>query len=216
MKLLLIQPNAYYFGGLFLLASHILYTMPKTIHHVLFFFVYSPAMWTFQEYLAHRFLMHGWLPSIRKAHFQHHKQPHHVDKIFIPVCLTIAFTLGNGIPMYLYFGYWNAWVNFASYVFCYFAFEYVHWNCHCVFVDKKMEGPRMFHRLHHHPPQDRGNMEVKYKNYGFTSATWDILFGTCDPGTANHRYSYILWIPFPVLPLMAFSWLQRHNRAPDT
>ena len=199
LKLLLSQPGYAYFTFFILVGLYIFYQMPKTSWNLLNFFILSPTSWTLQEYLAHRFLMHGFVQSISHAHGLHHKLPNAKEKIFIPMLLTLLFAIGNALPIYFVCGYWSSVINLASSVMCYCSFEYSHWICHC--SDKSLmiyKGIRRFHLLHHAYQFE----SVKQQNYGFTSATWDIIFGTCEPMLQKARGSEVLLIPLPVLPLM--------------
>lgn len=210
LKTLLVQPGPLYFVVFLSLATFITFHMPKTPANFLNLLMVSPASWTFQEYAAHRYLMHGAVKSIRTAHFNHHKSPSDANKIFIPILLTLLFASGNAAPVYFLFGKWAALVNFASYVFCYCSFEYVHWNCHSVAKDRLMAAPRLFHLLHHAKRSD----EDVQQNYGFTSMTWDIIFGTCDRHTLKSAYWPILLLPFPVLPQIIYGLFENSVVSP--
>ena len=114
LKLLNTQPNKTYF---FILSSISLlgfYYLSSLFYYIIFF-VYSPIMWTFQEYWAHRILMHH-LEPIKKTHFKHHFDPHNESKIFIPIFFTISFSTINLAPVYYLFGFETAIVNFSSWI----------------------------------------------------------------------------------------------------
>ena len=72
-------------------------------------------------------------------------------------------------------------------------------DCH-ILRSSVLMGARRFHSLHH-------SSNACPKNYGFTSASWDLVFGTCD--AATKRGWAILWIPIPVLPLLLHKSLER-------
>ena len=190
------QPNKYYFALLSIICGLSL----RYIHNrfsIFVFFIYSPCMWTFQEYIAHRFLMHHFEP-VKKQHFKHHENPTNESKIFIPIFMTLLFSLINLYPIHFLFGYKIMMVNFSSFVLCYFSFEYTHWATHCLPNSQLLKGPIMFHTIHHVTDYDKQNV----KNFGFTSATWDLLFNTCDLHTKNKKYNYLLYIPIPIIPLI--------------
>lgn len=196
LRLTVVQPNMYYFCILLAICLQSLQYIDN-IFSAVTFFIYSPTMWTFQEYLAHRYLMHHFEP-IKRIHFKHHENPTDNHKIFIPMFMTLFFTIINLFPVYLLMGYRIMMVNFSSYVLCYFAFEYTHWATHRLPNSWLLKGPILFHSVHHITDYDKTNV----KNYGFTSATWDLVFQTCDIHTTKKRYSYLLYIPLPLLPLM--------------
>lgn len=200
MKLLIrvlnTQPNFVYFSFLVFICLKHINTLFNSYFNVFVFFCYSPAMWTFQEYLAHRYLMHHFEP-IKKIHFKHHFDPQDKNKIFIPIFFTLLNSIFNLTIISIFFNYEVVMLNYSSFVLCYLLFEYVHWSCHNNTIEF-LKGPRIFHTLHHTKKYD--NMNVY--NYGFTSASWDIIFNTCDPLTLNKKYSFLLLIPFPVLPMI--------------
>lgn len=196
LRLTVVQPNMYYFCFLFAICVQSLQFIDSTNSAVMFF-IYSPTMWTFQEYLAHRYLMHRFEP-IKRIHFKHHEKPLDANKIFIPMFMTLLFSVINLFPVYVLMGYRIMMVNFSSYILCYFAFEYTHWATHCIPNSKILRGPILFHSVHHVTDCEKKNV----KNFGFTSATWDLVFQTCDVHTMRKKYSFLLYIPIPLLPLI--------------
>jgi len=205
IKQLLIQPNKYYFEFFAMIGITILYFIPKTFATATMFFCIAPASWCLQEYLAHRYLMHGYVGMIRKSHFRHHANPHDKTKIFIPILLTLVFATGNVVPIYFAFGKWLALSNFASSIFCYLLFEWVHYDSHSTHQSRWLKPVRQFHLLHHAVQPDETRRQ---QNFGFTSATFDLLFGTCDMHTQKSEHSWILMIPFPVLPFLLHSLIK--------
>ena len=201
LKILNTQPNSIYFCILSFTSLLGTYYVSSFFYSIIFF-VYSPIMWTFQEYLAHRILMHH-IEPIKKTHFKHHFDPNNESKIFIPIFFTISFSAINLTPVYYFFGFETTIVNFSSWIICYFLFEFIHWSCHCMPDNKYLKGPRVFHILHHTKNYDNPVVQ----NFGFTSASWDFIFNTCDSHTKNLKYSWILYIPYPVLPLIIVGML---------
>jgi sterol desaturase/sphingolipid hydroxylase (fatty acid hydroxylase superfamily) len=82
-------------------------------------------------------------------------------------------------------------------------FELVHYNCHSDSTYDLLSGPRQFHLFHHFVNPNHNNQQ----NYGFTSATWDLVFGTCDNYTKTSKFLYILLIPLPVFPLIIHKYI---------
>jgi hypothetical protein len=204
LKGLLAQPGKLYFACFFLLSLYLLvFQVPPTTASLVNILVWSPISWTFQEYWAHRLLMHGSVATIRHAHQNHHRKPMDKKKIFIPMLLTLVFALGNYLPLHWAFGRATAQSSFVSIVWYYLLFELVHWDCHNLPNYRLLAGPRLFHTRHHAVP-----FEENACNFGFTSATWDLIFGTCDSQTKQSPHSWILYIPFPVLPLVVFYFVQ--------
>ena len=178
------QPTQLFFCLVLMIATLILHITPKSLSTLIQVLLLGPMSWTFQEYMAHRFLLHGAL--FQQTHLGHHKHPSAMEKIFIPMQITAVFAIINFIFFYRIMGINGALNNLASSIFCYIAFEWTHWQAH-----KNRGGFCEFHIMHH-----RASMY----NYGFTCATWDIVFCTCDP--KFERKTLLLLIPFPVLPLI--------------
>lgn len=187
------QPTPLFFLFVFLVASYILNLSTNASVTILHVFILGPMSWTFQEYLAHRFLLHhGSL--FQKAHHGHHIHPSAFEKLFIPIEITAIFALVNFLFFCRLFGLAGALNNLASSIFCYLAFEWTHWQAHRfgkLGETKSPYGFCEFHIMHH---------KCSKSNFGFTCATWDILFDTCDPNFK--RKTFMLLIPFPILPLI--------------
>jgi len=187
-SLLLAQPGWVYGLSMVSTAAWIMSTTTWTRNLAAILFIWGPTNWTLQEYLIHRFVLHG--SSMSLVHGKHHDKPHDLKRIFVPMGLTMALAAGHYIPIWLLWGHEIGLANLLSQIICYACFEWVHYDCH-VIRSRLLRGPRRFHTNHHH-----ANTGV---NYGFTSATWDLVFGTCD---AVHRPWWpILCIPIPLFSL---------------
>lgn len=204
VKRFLIQPNQTYFAVFAIVGTTLLFLMPNTFVNMVMLLCIAPASWCLQEYLAHRYLMHGYADMIRKAHFRHHANPHDKTKIFIPILLSLVFATGNVVPIYCAFGKWLALSNFASSIFCYMVFEWVHYDSHSTNQNRWLKPVRQFHLLHHAVQPEETERQ---QNFGFTSAAFDLLFGTCDRHTQKSEYVWILMIPFPVVPFLLHEYM---------
>jgi sterol desaturase/sphingolipid hydroxylase (fatty acid hydroxylase superfamily) len=178
------QPTRAYFLVTFLIALCIIFYASKTYLWALQMFVVAPFLWTFQEYWAHRSLLHGVL--FQRSHLSHHRHPSNQDKIFIPMEVTLGFGFINFWIFYRSLGLQTALNTLSSFILCYHVFEYTHWKAHQKHYNKFCN----FHIMHH---------GASSTNFGFTSATWDIVFNTCDP---KFKQSWVLLIPFPILPFL--------------
>jgi len=186
--LIMTQPTWHYFAATACVVAWIAMTTTWTWNLVMMACFWAPANWTFQEYMIHRFVLHG--PMLARLHGKHHESPHDTKRVFVPIGLTIALCLCHYLPLTLLWSHEIGMTNVLSQILCYWCFEWIHYDCH-VMRSAFSRGPRRFHTIHH------GNTGV---NYGFTSATWDIVFGTCDD---THRPWWpILCIPIPLIPLM--------------
>jgi hypothetical protein len=110
----------------------------------------------------------------------------------LPAILTITLALVNCA-----IAWWLGGAGTFIAVVCYGLFEMSHWHSSLGFI---VDGPRRFHLRHQ---SSKGTL-----NFGFTSATWDILFDTCDRAWTMTTFgTLLLLVPVPVLPLMLFEVL---------
>lgn len=119
-------------------------------------------LWTFYEYVAHRFISHQ-APMFRQAHALHHLAQR--DYIALHPIMTLA----------IYAAFWMLFGFGASAISVGFSTGYVFYSfAHTAFHYATIEpghflyGLKMRHVLHH-----RADV-----NYGVTSSLWDRLFGT--------------------------------------
>lgn len=194
LKEMYAPPGLVYFSCMsylvFQLACNLAYTY-KTISMIT---LVCPVSWTFQEFVFHRFLLHRH-PAVKKSHAGHHKYPKDTRRLFIPM----IFTFGNGILNYLVFyaigGRSLANANHIGNTLCYFSFEASHYICHMCKTRKLTRGIQRHHLSHHH-------LDKVERNFGFTCAAWDILFGTYYPEGQTYSRLAILGVPYPILPLV--------------
>ena len=126
--------------------------------------------WPLLEYLFHRWLMHGPVPVIRKAHEEHHAHPHMTPPtpwfahllVGVPLWAALAAltsgAVGALLTTGLYIGY--TWFRFVH--------RMVHFHAHTVaarFMGRLLKR----HAIHH----ARQNLL-----YGVTTQFWDRVFGT--------------------------------------
>jgi sterol desaturase/sphingolipid hydroxylase (fatty acid hydroxylase superfamily) len=199
-KYVFAQPSWLYFAATAVAAAWILLTMPRTWTHVGVFLVLGPTTWTLEEYMIHRFVLHGG-SVLAAVHAKHHERPADEKRIFVPMIITGFLGVIHYVPLSLCFEPWIARAVLASHILCYWCFEWVHYDCH-ILRSAFLMGARRFHSLHH-------SSYACPKNYGFTSASWDLVFGTCD--AATKRGWAILWIPIPVLPLLLYNFFCEKN-----
>ena len=186
------------------ISRHRLY--PMTVFYtlyalvVLFFALRSPhpltaiisyacglPIWTFVEYLFHRFVLHGRFGPgkgiVRKflherldpLHWEHHARPfdgHHINgelRDLLPLFFVAA-------PVSLLAPVYTLPVLLAGVVQCYVVEEWVHHSVH--FYNFRSPYFRYIkrHHFYHHSPK---GME---KGYGLTNGFWDIIFKTRYPG----------------------------------
>jgi 4-hydroxysphinganine ceramide fatty acyl 2-hydroxylase len=147
------------------------------------FFLSGGAAWTYVEYLAHRYILHGLFPEgegllrgllhryFDHLHFEHHARPWDGNHINGTIRDTLPFLLVLGglsvlaplhtLPVFL-----------AGIIQFYILEEWVHHSVH--FYNFKGRYFRYIkkHHLYHHSPE---GSEVAY---GLTNGLWDVVCET--------------------------------------
>ena len=210
-KILYKQPNITYFSTftIFLLYNYSIIFYNK--YTQLTFFIFTPIIWTLQEYFAHYVLLHK-VKKFTKMHNIHHKDTNNKNFIFIPIIFTLSFSCINSIPIYILLGKEIMISNYCSNILCYFLFEYTHYYSHInssnYYINKinnfVLSELKLYHLMHHNK-----NDNIK-NNYGFTSASWDIVFNTINKKYYSKSYWLILSIPYPILPVFFFKILNSY------
>jgi sterol desaturase/sphingolipid hydroxylase (fatty acid hydroxylase superfamily) len=127
-------------------------------------------MWTFFEYLLHRYVLHH-VPWVREQHDAHHKEQKAL--IGTPTYLTLGLMLVTvALPSILIAGPAIGSGFTAGIVLGYLWYVVVHYGLHNWNIKPKTYLFRLKrrHALHHHF-DDLGN-------FGVTSGFWDYVFGT--------------------------------------
>jgi len=153
------------------------------------FFSAGVAVWTFIEYLAHRFILHQRFPdgpgifqhwlhrTFDNLHTEHHARPwdgNHISGTIKDTVLYMAFfaALSFLAPIH------TAPVFWAGIMQSYVVEEWVHQSVHYLFL-YKLGGPYWryinCHHCYHHSP---GGSELAF---GLTNEFWDIAFRTRVP-----------------------------------
>lgn len=157
------------------------------------FFAAGVATWTWVEYLAHRFILHGRFPSGRgmrwlthiafdHLHYQHHARPwdgNHINgtlKDTFPVLGPLAL-LSFLAPIE------TAPTVLAGLMVAYIVEEWVHQSVH--FYDFRSKYWRYIKR-HHWFHHSQVGAET---GYGLTNGFWDIIYATRIPWSRYRRTS---------------------------
>ena len=139
------------------------------------------SLWTFAEYMLHRFLFHfktrtPWQERVSFLfHGVHHAQPAVKTRLVMPPAVSIPlaaifyglFTLIVGLligrPL---------WVAplFAGFILGYIAYDMTHYGTHHFPVRGYFRFLKIFHMNHHFKTPDM--------KFGVTSPVWDHVFGT--------------------------------------
>jgi 4-hydroxysphinganine ceramide fatty acyl 2-hydroxylase len=146
------------------------------------YFALGVSVWTWLEYIVHRFVLHGRFPDgagwfqhrmhtfFDTMHGDHHQRPW--DGMFINGYLdsmpfaVLFVLLGSLAPLH------TAPVVVAALLECYVIEEWVHYSVHFHrFRARYFEYIRRHHMYHH----SKRGAEV---GFGLTSGLWDMLVGT--------------------------------------
>jgi sterol desaturase/sphingolipid hydroxylase (fatty acid hydroxylase superfamily) len=137
-------------------------------------------LWTFLEYLLHRFIFHmgASTPEERLRafllHGYHHEYPDDPMRLVAPPMMSWPIGTAVGILLYLIIRPPNWLPVFAGMAVGYLAYDWIHYYTHH-FHPRRGVGKwlRSYHMLHHF--QDRES------RFGVSSPLWDLVFGTYRP-----------------------------------
>jgi len=155
------------------------------------FYLAGVPVWTFVEYLFHRFVLHGRFPPgkglIRRflherldpLHWEHHERPFdglHISggwKDLLPLFFVAA-------PLSFLFPIYTFPALLAGVVESYVGEEWLHHSLHFYNLRNPLFRHLKRHHLYHHSPQgiDLG--------YGITNEIWDVVFKTAYPRSIRH------------------------------
>jgi sterol desaturase/sphingolipid hydroxylase (fatty acid hydroxylase superfamily) len=136
----------------------------------------GPVLWTFLEYLIHRFVFHHW-PSVRwmqeiQLHVKHHRQPTSLKYSVSPLWFTVPASFAVWGLAGLAIGSWgSASLLLATAALAYCGFEWVHYSAHYRRGGNRVVRYWRRYHLHHH-------MAAPDRCFGFTTPVWDVLFRT--------------------------------------
>lgn len=125
-------------------------------------------VFSFMEYVVHRWVFHGPLQTFARGHAAHHREPRGYDALpfFVPA-LVLAAVIGLCA---LWMPAPDALVLASGIALGYVAYGIGHFAIHHRrFRHPLLRGWAARHHVHHYHPD---------RNYGVTSALWDALLGT--------------------------------------
>lgn len=119
-------------------------------------FIAGLLLWSFLEYLIHRWIGHVWNTRLRLRHLEHHADP--LDYRYEPLWTLIGLILITA-------GYTSAlWVACAA-AGTFLGYSYYEWRHQRLHVSRQWS----YHTRHHAHPRC---------NFGVTTTLWDRAFGT--------------------------------------
>jgi dihydroceramide fatty acyl 2-hydroxylase len=135
-------------------------------------------VWTFVEYLVHRFLFHRAFAPTREGqiaafltHGYHHAYPRDPTRLVLPPLVSVPLAVALFLIAHLVLGGGAVDVAFAGFLAGYIAYDSMHYVVHHT---RRKTGAigwmRRYHLLHHHD-------DVPAR-YGVSSPLWDFVLGT--------------------------------------
>lgn len=154
---------------------------------VLGLFVSGIFVWTFAEYMLHRYLFH-WVTEAKwsqRFHFimhgSHHQYPKDEERLLMPPVPGLIMASGLFGIFYLIFwivGYPDLTFGFFPGFFSgYLMYSFVHRATHTMKPPKRFRHLWHHHSLHHYRFPD--------KAFGVSNTFWDRVFGTMPPASAR-------------------------------
>jgi sterol desaturase/sphingolipid hydroxylase (fatty acid hydroxylase superfamily) len=140
-------------------------------------FAVGVLVWTFCEYVLHRWVFH-WMedsPRGRRIHFLlhgvHHDFPNDKDRLVMPLPTSIPLGVLFYLAFYATVGTVFAEPLFAGMVLGYLVYDGTHYAVHHFKQTTRLgRYVKRHHMLHHHMDHDGG--------FGVSSPLWDVVFRT--------------------------------------
>lgn len=150
-------------------------------------FISGIFVWTFAEYMLHRYLFH-WVTEAKwsqRFHFimhgSHHQYPKDEERLLMPPVPGLIMASGLFGIFYLIFwivGYPDLTFGFFPGFFSgYLMYSFVHRATHTMKPPKRFRHLWHHHSLHHYRFPD--------KAFGVSNTFWDRVFGTMPPASAR-------------------------------
>jgi uncharacterized membrane protein YGL010W len=190
--------NKLLFGGHFF-PYHISFWIIYTIYHVYKYihiyntneifagFILISALWSFTEYMFHRFLLHN---ILYKHHKKHHIYPNKLSIIHTPMSMVL---LNKLFYVFLFYNFKYYLYMFQMFIGVnYLSFEIIHLLSHSYKGSNNIIiNAKHFHKLHHIDEN---------VNYSFITSFWDYIFGTL---SSKYKVSF-LELLFGFIPFYSF------------
>jgi len=149
-------------------------------------FASGVAIWTWLEYFAHRYVLHGRFPDgpgryqhllheyFDHLHWEHHKRPWDGNHINGTIKDTLPF-VGPMAILSFFAPVWSLPALVAGIVQAYVIEEWVHHSVHFYHFENRYFRYIRRHHLYHHSPK---GMEIAF---GLTNGFWDVVYDTRIP-----------------------------------
>ena len=151
------------------------------LSHVVFIFFSGMFLWTFFEYMLHRFAFHFIAENERAMkivyiiHGNHHEYPRDRERLFMPPVPSLILSSAIFCTMYFiakWFGVTeNVFAFFPGFMLGYLIYGTMHYAIHAWNPPYKWMKPLWRnHHLHHYKNEHFG--------FGVSTTLWDRVFGT--------------------------------------
>jgi sterol desaturase/sphingolipid hydroxylase (fatty acid hydroxylase superfamily) len=139
-------------------------------------------LWTFAEYILHRFLFHFPAKTEQQErlsflmHGVHHAQPRDKTRLVMPPAVSIPLALifyGIYYVIFTYVFMIPNWLSpvFAGFILGYIIYDMTHYATHHFSMKKGYFRMVRQQHMHHH-------FQTPNKRFGVSSPLWDYVFGT--------------------------------------
>lgn len=160
---------------------YMLYLAYQTHHwsvtQIVGLFILGLAIWTFAEYVMHRFVFHYQPPGKWGAkihyltHGVHHAYPNDSKRLVLPPVLSIPLASGFYFLFYYVLGTVITPPFFAGFLLGYLIYDMLHYALHHAHIKSEWFKKLKEHHMWHH-------FKDQHKGYGVSSKFWDIVFRT--------------------------------------
>ena len=125
-------------------------------------------LFSFMEYVFHRWVFHGPLQPMAHGHASHHADPRGYDSLpfFLPALVLFCVVAAGALIAPAA----DVWLIASGVAFGYVAYGLAHFMIHHRrFRNARLRRWAARHHIHHHHPE---------RNFGVTTPLWDALLGT--------------------------------------
>jgi sterol desaturase/sphingolipid hydroxylase (fatty acid hydroxylase superfamily) len=143
--------------------------------YFLAFFCEGVFIWTFTEYLMHRFVFHfkprgKWMERIHFIfHGVHHAYPNDEKRLVMPPSVSIPLATGFYFLFSVFAGEFTVAAVFSGFIAGYLFYDLTHYALHHAnFNSAFWKKLKKHHMLHHYSQPEKG--------YGVSSDFWDKVF----------------------------------------
>jgi len=136
-------------------------------------------IWTFTEYMLHRFVFHyhpssAWGQKLHfLAHGVHHDYPNDSRRLVMPPTVSIPLAILFYGLFYLLIPSGSVSAFYGGFLFGYVCYDTIHYALHHAPIKGKLGHWLKHHHLRHHY-LDNG------RGFGVSTPLWDYVFGTMD------------------------------------